>query len=71
MKRRVLLRYMSGHFLSNTLGAILGFTALIELLDVLNNATDILDRKLGVAGLFHYVLLRLPRLSIRRSRWAC
>lgn len=60
MKRRVLLRYMSGHFLSNTLGAILGFTALIELLDVLNNATDILDRKLGVAGLFHYVLLRLP-----------
>jgi len=60
MKRRVLLRYLSGHFLSNTLGAILGFTALIELLDVLNNATDILDRKLGVLGLGHYVLLRLP-----------
>ena len=60
MKRRVLLRYLSGHFLSNTLGAILGFTALIELLDVLNNATDILDRKLGVLGLGHYVFLRLP-----------
>lgn len=60
MKRRVLLRYISGQFLSNTLGAILGFTALIELLDVLNNATDILARGLGVAGLFHYVLLRLP-----------
>lgn len=60
MKRRVLLRYLSGHFLSNAIGAILGFTALIELLDVLNNATDILDRKLGVAGLGHYVLLRLP-----------
>lgn len=60
MKRYVLLRYMSGHFLANTLGAILGFAALIELLDVLNNATDILGRKLGVAGLGHYVLLRLP-----------
>lgn len=60
MKRRILLRYLSGQFLSNTLGAILGFTALIELLDVLNNATDILDRKLGMLGLGHYVLLRLP-----------
>lgn len=60
MKRYVLLRYMSGHFLANTLGAILGFAALIELLDVLNNATDILGRKLGVAGLGHYVLLRMP-----------
>jgi len=60
MKRRVLLRYLSRRFLANTLGAILGFTSLIELLDVLNNATDILDRKLGVMGLVHYVLLRLP-----------
>jgi lipopolysaccharide export system permease protein len=60
MKRNILLRYMSRRFIANTAGAILGFAGLIELLDVLNNATDILARKLGAAGLGTYVFLRMP-----------
>ena len=60
MKRFLLFRYLGGHYLANTIGAILGLAALVELLDMLDNATDVFDRGLGLSGLGTYLMLRLP-----------
>ncbi|MDE1172915.1 MAG: LptF/LptG family permease [Parvibaculaceae bacterium] len=55
-----LFRYISGLFLRRTLAALLGLSALLQLLALLDTATDILERKLGLAGIGHYIWLRLP-----------
>lgn len=44
------------------LGAILVLMAILQVLDLLEVTTDILDRGLGVAGVFYYAGLRAPRL---------
>lgn len=44
------------------LGAILVLMAILQVLDLLEVTTDILDRGLGVAGVAYYAALRAPRL---------
>lgn len=47
---------------TRVLGAILILMAILQILDLLEVTTDILDRGLGVAGVFYYAALRAPRL---------
>jgi lipopolysaccharide export system permease protein len=44
------------------LTALLVMVGILQILDLLEVTTDILDRKLGAAGVAYYALLRLPRL---------
>ncbi len=44
------------------LGAALILMSILQILDLLDVTTDILDRGLGLAGVFFYAGLRLPRL---------
>lgn len=44
------------------LGAALILMAILQILDLLDVTTDILDRGLGMAGVAYYAALRLPRL---------
>ncbi|MBI1683852.1 LptF/LptG family permease [Caulobacter hibisci] len=47
---------------TRVLGAILVLMAILQILDLLEVTTDILDRGLGVGGVFYYAALRAPRL---------
>ena len=53
-----LLKLMAGRILA-ALAVLAGVLQIIDLLEV---TTQILDRKLGAAGVAYYALLRLPRL---------
>jgi len=53
-----LLRLMG----TRILAALLVMVGILQILDLLEVTTDILDRKLGAAGVGYYALLRLPRL---------
>jgi lipopolysaccharide export system permease protein len=44
------------------LAALLVLVGILQILDLLDVTTEILDRKLGSAGIAYYALLRLPRL---------
>lgn len=44
------------------LGALAVLVGILQILDLLEVTTEILDRKLGAAGVAYYALLRLPRL---------
>lgn len=44
------------------LSALAVLVGILQILDLLEVTTDILDRKLGAAGVAYYALLRLPRL---------
>jgi len=56
--RRHFLRLV-GH---RVLAALLVLLAILQILDLLEVTTDILQRKLGVEGVIHYAALRLPTL---------
>ena len=43
-----------------TIGVLIALTALLQVLDLLDATTDILNRHLGLAGIVHYTLLRTP-----------
>jgi len=45
-----------------TLAAALILMAILQILDLLDVTTDVLDRGLGLSGLLHYAFLRLPSL---------
>lgn len=61
MMRMGTLGYYLGRMLAFRIGvSLLGFVALIQLLGVLDSATDILDRGLGLAGIGRFLWLRLP-----------
>ncbi len=47
---------------TRVLGAGLILLAILQILDLLDVTTDILDRGLGMGGVFYYATLRLPRL---------
>ncbi|PZQ54467.1 MAG: permease [Phenylobacterium zucineum] len=53
-----LLKLMGGRILT----ALLVLVGILQILDLLEVTTDILDRKLGGAGVAYYAMLRLPRL---------
>ena len=44
------------------LAALAVLVGILEILDLLEVTTEILNRRLGIAGVLHYALLRLPRL---------
>ncbi len=47
---------------SRVLAALAGVFALLQMLDLLDVMSEILDRGLGMVGVLHYALLRSPRL---------
>ena len=53
-----LLKLISGRILT----ALLVLVGILQILDLLDVTTDILDRDLGASGVAYYALLRLPRL---------
>ena len=61
----VLGRHLSTLFLGRWLAALLGLAAMLQLLDLLDNATDVLARGGGAAGVARYALLRLPSAAER------
>lgn len=56
----VLARYLLRRVGVQTLALLAVLTALMQVLELLDVTTDILDRDLGIAGLLHYVALRTP-----------
>ncbi|HYE52889.1 MAG TPA: LPS export ABC transporter permease LptG [Azospirillaceae bacterium] len=56
----ILVRYLSKAFLTRFLAALLAFTALLQLLDLLDAASQVLERGGGVGDIAWYALLRLP-----------
>jgi lipopolysaccharide export system permease protein len=57
-----LTRYFTRAFAGRFLAVLLGFTALLQLLDLLDKASAVLERGRGVADVLTYVGLRLPLL---------
>ncbi len=56
-------RYILKSFLWHFLLLLIGFTALLQLFDLLNNSTDILqDHEDQMSALFEYAALRLPEI---------
>lgn len=60
MKTGTLSRYLGAILIRWIAVSLLGFVALLELLALLDNATDIVDRGLGLAGFGRFLWLRLP-----------
>lgn len=56
----VLAAYLRRRVLGQTLALLAVLTALMQVLELLDVTTEILDRELGVAGLLRYALLRTP-----------
>jgi lipopolysaccharide export system permease protein len=62
--RTVLGSYLRGRVAGQIFGLLLALTGLMQLLELLEVTPEVLDRKLGVAGLFHYALLRIPGVML-------
>ncbi|MEO6185360.1 MAG: LptF/LptG family permease, partial [Steroidobacteraceae bacterium] len=58
--KRVLGPYLRRRIAGQIFGLLLALTGLMQLLELLDITTDVLDRKLGVSGLLHYAVLRIP-----------
>ncbi|MEO8316130.1 MAG: LptF/LptG family permease [Pseudomonadota bacterium] len=58
--RSVLGSYLRGRVAGQIFGLLLALTGLMQLLELLEITTEVLNRKLGVIGLLHYAVLRLP-----------
>jgi lipopolysaccharide export system permease protein len=56
----VLGNYLRGRVAGQMLALLAVLTGLMQLLELLDVTTDVLDRNLGVSGVLHYALLRLP-----------
>lgn len=56
----VLGNYLRRRVAGQILGLLLALTALMQLLELLEVTTDVLDRGLGAAGILRYAMLRLP-----------
>ncbi|HYC04525.1 MAG TPA: LPS export ABC transporter permease LptG [Azospirillaceae bacterium] len=63
--RGILVSYLSRQFLTRVLAALFAFTALLQLLDLLDAASDVLERGGGVGDIAYYALLRLPVIMDR------
>lgn len=57
-----LARYLFALTASRILAALAVLVGILQILDLLEVTTEILDRQLGAGGVFYYGLLRLPRL---------
>lgn len=58
----ILARYLLKLMGTRILTALFVLVGILQILDLLDVTTDILDRDLGAAGVGYYALLRLPRL---------
>ena len=58
--RLVLGNYLRARVAGQMLALLAVLTGLMQLLELLDVTTDVLDRNLGVGGVIHYALLRLP-----------
>jgi lipopolysaccharide export system permease protein len=58
----ILHRYLLRLLGTRVLAALVVLVSILQVLDLLDVTTDILERKLGVAGVFYYATLRLPTL---------
>lgn len=59
---RTLFSYMGRQVLSRTVGTILVLGALLQVLDLIDSTTDILERGLGFNGIVYYAILRTPTI---------
>jgi lipopolysaccharide export system permease protein len=58
--KRVLGPYLRRRVAGQILGLLLALAGLMQLLELLEVTTEVLDRKLGLAGILHYAVLRIP-----------
>jgi lipopolysaccharide export system permease protein len=58
--KHVLGSFLRRRLTAQILGLLLALTGLMQLLELLEITTDVLDRNLGLSGLAHYALLRIP-----------
>jgi lipopolysaccharide export system permease protein len=58
----VLFRHLSRTVLWRTVGVVLAFVALLELLELLERTATILNRHLGIRGVLTFAALRLPTM---------
>jgi lipopolysaccharide export system permease protein len=56
----VLGNYLRRRVTGQIFGLLLALTGLIQLLELLEVTNELLDRHLGVAGVLHYAMLRIP-----------
>lgn len=53
-------KYLRRTLAAQTVGVLVALTALLQMLEMLDVTTDILKRHLGIAGVLHYAMLRIP-----------
>jgi lipopolysaccharide export system permease protein len=58
----VLFRYLSALLLKRTLATLLVLIGLLQIVDLFEATSDVLERGLGLSGIVHYELLRLPTM---------
>jgi lipopolysaccharide export system permease protein len=58
--KRVLGPYLRRRVSGQIIGLLAALTGLMQLLELLDVTTDVLKRNLGVGGVLHYAVLRLP-----------
>ena len=56
----VLFRYLSAMLLQRTVATLLVLIGLLQIVDLFESTSDVLERGLGFGGIFHYEFLRLP-----------
>lgn len=62
LQKYTLTLYLSGRMLTTTLGTAIILTLIMEVLTLLEQTSPILERHLGIRGVTHYMLLKLPML---------
>jgi len=60
MKKRVLGPYLRSRVTGQIIGLLAALTGLMQLLELLEVTSDVLNRGLGVGGVLRYAMLRLP-----------
>jgi lipopolysaccharide export system permease protein len=58
--KRVLGPFLRRRLTTQILGLLLALTGLMQLLELLEVTTEVLERNLGATGILHYALLRIP-----------
>jgi lipopolysaccharide export system permease protein len=58
--KRVLGPYLRRRVAGQIFGLLLALTGLMQLMELLEVTTEVMDRNLGLSGLLHYAILRVP-----------
>lgn len=62
LQRYTLSIYLSGRLLATSFSTVIILTAIMEVLTLLEQTSAILERHLGLKGVIHYMILKLPSL---------